>query len=312
MTKALIFCSFVSIIICFSGCATMTSSPEPQNVKISTEPAGAYVDVFNFREKEIASSGITPFEAQFAKVSDWKKGLYNLNYYTHGDGLYEGRRAIAYELYITKPGYVNEVVPIYAESHKAAIAGNAVVGAFLLPAGLLFSAIDTTNGSGVDVGNNTVLIKLYPDTIDGRKNRLIERNIAKCRKFRNDPNAIIYYTTEIITNVPDHYESRVLRANAHIYKGKTAPALDDINFILKANANDSEGLKLRGIVNRINGNIQQSLKDYAMALQISPNQPQIYFERAKTYYKNSQSSAAFGDLRKACELGLEQACDYKF
>lgn len=299
-------------LLIIGGCATITSDNKPQTVLIETNPSGANIEVRKFELWETVAKGKSPIIVALNNASGWENRLYSDKYYQSGEGRFEGRIPIAYRIYVSMPGYVEEIIPIYAKKQVGTKLGNAVVGGLFLPAGLLMMIIDETNGAGVDVDNNRMNIKLYADTPEGKIKRSIEINTNKTIAYKDDDDAVIYYTSQIIKDVPDYYDAYILRASVFIKIGNYNSSFSDIEKALAIKSDSCEAYKLRGMANKQKGNIEQSKNDYAEALKLNPKYSEVYLERAKLYYKNSQFDLANNDIEKACDMGLQQACGYKF
>ena len=65
----------------------------------------------------------------------------------------------------------------------------------------------------------------------------------------------------------------------------------------------------RGIIRRSMDKIDLALGDWAMSLDINPNQPDLYMDRAQLRSDHGDTDGACHDWKKALEMGNSKAAD---
>ena len=118
--------------------------------------------------------------------------------------------------------------------------------------------------------------------------------------------ALDYFGREINDN-PKAALSLYYRAIIYNYRDQNSFALRDINNSIKYFSSKDKILlsgahRLRGDIYHKIENHEKTFEDYAMALKLSPENPQIYIDRAQIYFDLNQYSKAESDYKKALEI----------
>ncbi len=121
--------------------------------------------------------------------------------------------------------------------------------------------------------------------------------------------AIDDYTSAIEIN-PMYSKAFFNRALNYAEMGDTTRAISDYSQVLKINSELVE----ESYVNRGNcyssiGENDSALSDYNRVIELDPKSAMAYFNRAIIYARRNQYSALKRDLKKACELGADEACN---
>jgi clan AA aspartic protease (TIGR02281 family) len=119
-------------------------------------------------------------------------------------------------------------------------------------------------------------------------------------------NAIDYFGRDIKDN-PEAALSYYYRAIIYKYQEQNSNALSDINNAIKHIKSKektllSGALRLRGDIYYKIENYEKMFDDYAKALKLTPNDPDILIERAQIYYDLKQYPKAEADYRQALKI----------
>ena len=119
-------------------------------------------------------------------------------------------------------------------------------------------------------------------------------------------NALEYFGREINDN-PKAALSLYYRAIIYNYQDQNSFALKDINTAIKYfSSKEKEMLsgahRLRGDIYYKIDNYEKTFEDYSIALKLSPNDPEIYIDRAQIFFDLKQYSQAEADYRQALKI----------
>jgi clan AA aspartic protease (TIGR02281 family) len=129
----------------------------------------------------------------------------------------------------------------------------------------------------------------------------------KAFKENDYESAIDFFGREINDN-PKAALAFYFRAAIYDYQDKNSFALSDINNSIKnfSSKKDKTFLtlahKLRGDIYYKIENYEKAFEDYATALKLSPDDPEIYVDRAQLYFELEQYSKAESDYRQALKV----------
>ncbi len=118
--------------------------------------------------------------------------------------------------------------------------------------------------------------------------------------------AIDYFSREINDN-PKSALSLYYRAAIYNYQDQNSYALKDINnsikfFSSKEKKTLSGAHRLRGDIYYKIDNYEKTFEDYSVALKLTPNDPEIYIDRAEIYFNLKQFSKAELDYKQALKI----------
>ncbi len=118
--------------------------------------------------------------------------------------------------------------------------------------------------------------------------------------------ALDYFGREIKDN-PKSTMSFYYRAVIYSYQDQNAAALSDINNTIKyCSAKDKDVLTgahvIRGDIYLKIENYNKALENYAIALKLSPDDPEIYCDRAQIYFDLKEFDKSESDYRKALKI----------
>jgi protein O-mannosyl-transferase len=83
--------------------------------------------------------------------------------------------------------------------------------------------------------------------------------------------------------------------------------LKNLTKAIELNKNYSIAYENRGYIKHRNGNYKAAIEDYNTAIKLSPKSADTYFNRAATWFKLGRNGNACKDLKKASDLGNQQA-----
>jgi clan AA aspartic protease (TIGR02281 family) len=118
--------------------------------------------------------------------------------------------------------------------------------------------------------------------------------------------ALDYFGREINDN-PKAALALYYRAIIYNYQDQNSFALRDINNSIKFLSPKGKTLlagahRLRGDIYYRIENYEKTFEDYAIALKLSPTDPEIYIDRAQIYFEMNQYSKAEADYRQALKI----------
>ena len=101
---------------------------------------------------------------------------------------------------------------------------------------------------------------------------------------------------------PDENRTRLLEAWLLLSKGQPNESLKLVDEFLAVKEDSAQGWMVRGQINRLMGNLEESIRDLQKSKQISPL-PQVQLELARTYAQQGNSTLAIGLLKDAIDEG---------
>jgi clan AA aspartic protease (TIGR02281 family) len=118
--------------------------------------------------------------------------------------------------------------------------------------------------------------------------------------------AIDYFEREINDN-PKAALALYYRAKIYNYQDQNSFALRDINNVIKYLSSKEKKLlsgahRLRGDIYYKIENYDKTLEDYAIALRLTPTDPEIYIDRAQIYFELKKYSKAEADYKQALKI----------
>jgi clan AA aspartic protease (TIGR02281 family) len=118
--------------------------------------------------------------------------------------------------------------------------------------------------------------------------------------------AMEYFGREINDN-PKAPLSYYYRAIIYNYQEQNSAALRDINTVIKYSSSKDKLLlagahRLRGDIYVKIENYDKTFEDYAVALKLAPDDPEIYIDRAQIYFELNQYQKAEADYKQALKM----------
>jgi tetratricopeptide (TPR) repeat protein len=93
-------------------------------------------------------------------------------------------------------------------------------------------------------------------------------------------------------------------------QGETKAAIDDLNWVLKADPNDAQAYCCRGVVQFKIGNYREAITDFNQALQLNFQDAMVYRNRGKARSQIGDYQGALSDLNQALKMQPEDALVY--
>lgn len=125
----------------------------------------------------------------------------------------------------------------------------------------------------------------------------------------SDPQAAIAAFSEAIRLDPGWAAPYARRGRAYTDLHEYSKALEDINFALRLDPQLPFAYVARARTYLGLGQYPHTLEDAEKALQLSPGLPNAYFLRGVAKRRLSRGVDGGDDLKKACDLGFERACE---
>ena len=119
--------------------------------------------------------------------------------------------------------------------------------------------------------------------------------------------AIIIYN-EILSAEENNSEILYWRAMAYIAQENTAMALNDLISVSKVDPTNYDAFIYADRIMSKQRRWDEVIELWDRRIKQSPNDAKSYYERAGTYHHKGDNEAAYRDARKACDLGLSEAC----
>lgn len=108
--------------------------------------------------------------------------------------------------------------------------------------------------------------------------------------------------SEAIANEENLYEAHFKRGEAHIALLEDVAALDDFNWVLRADPNNAIAYYYRGLIRQEVGDYNQAINDYSQAIALAPELAPAYNNRGSAYSEIERYDAAIADLDRAIAL----------
>jgi clan AA aspartic protease (TIGR02281 family) len=126
--------------------------------------------------------------------------------------------------------------------------------------------------------------------------------------------ALDYFGRELNDN-PKSALALYYRAIIYSYQENNSSALRDINNSIKYSSSKEKiflagAHRLRGDIYYKIENYEKTFEDYAIALKLSPDDPEIYIDRAQIYFDLKQFSKAEADYRQAMKIDESLVTSY--
>lgn len=135
----------------------------------------------------------------------------------------------------------------------------------------------------------------------------IERHLMAALKAHNEHSyheAIRHYTQVLECNPELSVRSAVFshRGMAYFMLQQESLALSDFDRSYQCDKHNYRALNYRAMILRRMGYVDQALECFALSLDISPQQAEVYFLRAQTLAEIARAPEAIADLQRALEL----------
>jgi tetratricopeptide (TPR) repeat protein len=119
--------------------------------------------------------------------------------------------------------------------------------------------------------------------------------------------ALLNYDKAIEIN-PLYSDAFINRGALYISKGILENALADLNKAIAINPKSAEAYNNRGIIYFRQEIFDNAFSDFDKAIELKPDYADTFFNRANTFNRIGQSLKAAEDVKKACSLGVVDAC----
>ncbi len=108
---------------------------------------------------------------------------------------------------------------------------------------------------------------------------------------------------------PNRRDPRIFfnRGRAYVLLGRPQEAIRDFDAAISLNASDAQAYAFRGDARLLTGDRQGAYADYGQAAQADPSYADAFLRRGKIAWEAGQRAQAAADLRRAYELGAQDA-----
>lgn len=136
-----------------------------------------------------------------------------------------------------------------------------------------------------------------------------QRGLALMKQGRYAEALQAYDQALVLT--PQDANALINRGVVHYELGNFRQALADQSAALALRPDDEQALYNRGNAYAELGATELAFKDYERAIAVNPKSANSYYNRGVLYWEAGDIEKAQADFGKACELGLDQACQLK-
>jgi clan AA aspartic protease (TIGR02281 family) len=150
-----------------------------------------------------------------------------------------------------------------------------------------------------------LLIALFATLLGNAQSYNFEQGVKAFKEYDLDK-ALEYFGREINDN-PKAPLSYYYRAIIYNYQEQNSSALSDINNAIKYFSGKEKALlagahRLRGDIYVKIENYDKTFEDYSIALKLTPDDPDIYIDRAQIYFDLKQYQKAESDYKQALKI----------
>jgi len=280
---------FSMLLVCmlmFSGCASIVSSSKT-TLPIITQPDEATCEITELKSGLVITKTKTPHNA----ILDASAGFFQRS---------------KFNVKLSKEGYLPYETQI-DPSLNGWYFGNIVFGGLV---GILI--VDPATGAMWKIYNDTINVKLYKDTPEGRISMANERYNGLEAFKRNDYAQAVLDTTKGLEIYPDFYEGFCTRSAAYAAQGEYDKALEDIAKAMKLKPESPNAYKVIGDIYIKQGKPDMALQNFNRAIELKPDYAEALFSRGYYYQSINNSQLAKTDMSLSCKNGLQRACNFQF
>ncbi len=209
------------------------------------------------------------------RYSTIEKGISEIEYYLTNDKIGESEEIIS----ALKKDYINDSEVNYGEA-------------------LIYLAMN----------NNSEVIKILSGLlISSPENEKYLRLLGKAQfNSSNFAGASVSYTKIITIGIPDA-DLLIIRAECYMKTGETQNALTDIEKFLEMYPENKKALSLAGKVEGISGDNIKAMGYFSKNLELHPNDPACYIDRANSYFVSKSWALALNDYSMSLDLKPENS-----
>lgn len=150
-------------------------------------------------------------------------------------------------------------------------------------------------------GKNGEVIKALSSS-SNRGNEKFLRLLAKAQVAQNDPAGASSSYSELLGSGVADADLLLKRADCYRKTGESDKAMDDIKKYLEIYPDNGDALSLAGKVEVKSGDNLQALEYFSRNLKLHPNDPQVYVDRANSYFMAKSWDMAINDYSMSLDL----------
>jgi tetratricopeptide (TPR) repeat protein len=126
--------------------------------------------------------------------------------------------------------------------------------------------------------------------------------LAKAQVAQNDPSGASSTFSKLLDSGVADAELLIKRAECYRKTGESDKAMNDIKKYLEIYPDNSDALSLAGKIELKSGDNLQSLEYFSRNLKLHPNDPQVYIDRANSYFMSKSWDMAINDYAMSLDL----------
>lgn len=276
--------------VCFmylSGCASIVSGG-PKTMPIMSTPDDAAIEIIDIKND---NATILKAKTPYTAILERSAGFFS---------------PAKYKIKITKDGYLPHETQIDAGINGWYF-GNIVFGGLL---GILI--VDPATGAMYKIYEDSVNVKLYPATIEGKISMAKEKYNGQGPFKSGDYDKAIDDLGMAFSLYPEYAEGYCTRAACYLKKKDFDKALADASKAIELKADYPNAYMARAEIYLAKGQSDKAMEDANKAISLNADYADAYFIRAKLYNSRHDTVSAKADIKRAAELGNESARNYQF
>jgi len=269
------------------GCASIVSSSN-KTLPISTQPDEATCEIIDLSSGTVITRTKTPHNA----ILDASSGFF---------------KSAEYKIKLSKAGYIPYETQVISNINGWYF-GNIVFGGLL---GVLI--VDPATGAMWKIYEDKINVKLYPDTMEGRRLYSDSLNMQGYELVQqaNYIKAISFFDKAIEIN-PEFVKPYSNKGLCYSKLSENSKAMEYLNKAISINADFPNAYKHRGDIYFKQGETNKALDDFNKAILLHPKYNDALLSRGKLYLAQNNKEQAKVDITLACKQGYSKACNFQF
>jgi tetratricopeptide (TPR) repeat protein len=131
--------------------------------------------------------------------------------------------------------------------------------------------------------------------------------LAKAQAAQNNPSGASDTYTRLLNSGMANAEIYLMRADCYRKTGESDKAMDDVKKYLDIYPDNSDALSLAGKIEVKSGDNLRALEYFSRNLKLHPNDPQIYLDRANSYFISKSWDNAANDYSMSLDLNPDNS-----
>jgi tetratricopeptide (TPR) repeat protein len=131
--------------------------------------------------------------------------------------------------------------------------------------------------------------------------------LAKAQVAQNNPSGASETYTRLLNSGVANADLYLKRADCYRKTGESDKAMEDVKKYLDIYPDNSDALSLAGKIEVKSGDNLQALEYFSRNLKLHPNDPQIYLDRANSYFMSKSWDMAVNDYSMSLDLNPDNS-----